>query len=178
MKWKSFYLILFFLASQLLVFAQVTKNNVRNTSLLPLKMGNYWVYSSSQADKKDTIKIIKTKIIGSDTAYYFKQSLMLVKNDTVFEFQLYGNGNPVPSVQYFPAEVDMNYTILVGGDAVAGRSVKKLKAPYKVNGKEYLDCYEFSDKLFNKTTIFARGVGIIEMRYPDQIISLIDYRIK
>jgi hypothetical protein len=177
MKWKSFYSIIFFLASQLLFFAQTPKSNTRNSSLLPLKIGNYWVYSSSQApDKKDTIKITRNRIIGSDTCYYFKQSLMLVKNDTVFEFQLQGNGNPVVSIQYFPA-VDMNYTILVGGDAIAGRSVKRLKAPYKVNGKEYLNCYEFSDKLFNKTTIFAAGVGIIEMRYPDQTIFLVGYKI-
>lgn len=178
MKWKPFYSIIFFLTSQLTLFAQLPKSDAQNTSLLPLKIGNYWVYVSSQApDKKDTIKIVKTKIIGSDTCYYFKQSLMLVKNDTVFEFQLQGNGNPVASVQYFPA-VDMKYTILVGGDAIAGRSVKKLKAPYKVNGKEYQNCYEFSDKLFNKTTIFAAGVGIIEMRYPDQTISLVAYKVK
>jgi hypothetical protein len=170
--------IIFFLVIHLLTLAQLPKSNVRNSSLLPLKKGNYWVYSSSQApDKRDTIKITRTKIIGSDTCYYFKQSLMLVKHDTVFEFQLQGNGNAVASVQYFPAEVDMNFTIPVGGDAMAGRSVKKLKIPYKVNGKEYLNCYEFSDKLFNKTTIFATGVGIIEMRYPDQIISLVGYKI-
>jgi hypothetical protein len=176
---QKFLAIILLLVIHLMVFAQIPKSNPRNTCLLPLKKGNYWVYSSSQEpDKRDTIKIARTKIIGVDTCYYFKQSLMLVKNDTVFEFQPQRNGNPVASVQYFPSEVDMNYTILVGGDAMAGRSVKKLKTPYNVNGKEYSDCYEFSDKLFNKTTIFAAGVGIIEMRYPDQIISLIACKIR
>lgn len=178
MKWKFFYSILFFLVSHVMVFSQTTKSNVQNTALLPLKKGNYWVYSSSLTpDKRDTIKILKTKIIGSDTAYYFKQSLMMVKNDTIFEFQPQRNGNPAANVQYFPSEVDMNYTILVGGDAAAGRSVKKLKVPYKLSGKEYLNCYEFTDRLFNKITIFSAGIGIIEMRYADQTISLIDYKI-
>jgi hypothetical protein len=179
MKWKYLYAIIILVASNCMLFAQITKNSKKSASLLPLAKGNYWVYSSSQSpDKTDTIKITQNKIIGSDTAYYFKEKLLLVKNDTIFEFQPQRNGNDVANVQYFRSDTDVDYRILVGGDAWAGRSVKKLKAPYKVNGKEYSDCYEFTDKLFGKTTVMSKGVGIIEMKYPDQTIFLVDYKIK
>jgi hypothetical protein len=179
MKWKFVYLIITLLASSFVLRAQVEKNNKKNSSLLPLKKGNYWIYASSQSpDKRDTIKITKAKIVGIDTAYYYNQALLMVKNDTVFEIQPQLNGSGTTMVEYFSSDTDMNYRILVGGDAWAGRSVKKLKEPYKVNGKEYVNCYEFTDKLFSKSTVFSKGVGIIEMRYSDQTISLIEYKIK
>lgn len=177
MPHKSLYLILLFLAIGFKIPAQV-KKVTGNTSLLPLKMGNYWVYTSSQSpEKRDTVEITRNKVVGMDTAYYFNNTLMMVKNDTVFEFQPQRNGTGLPSVQYFPSETDANYPILVGGDAWAGRSVKKIKQPYKVKGKEYNNCYEFRDVIYNKSTVFSKGIGIIEMRYPDQTISLVEYKI-
>jgi hypothetical protein len=176
MKGKYLYSMIILLISTGVLPAQVSKNN---NSLLPLKMGNYWVYSSSQSpEKQDTVKIAKNKIIGKDTNYYFNQALLEEKKDTIFEIQLQPNGSGISTVQYFSSETDVNYKVLVGGDAWAGRSVKKLKGPYTVNGKKYTDCYEFTDKLYNKSTVFSKGVGIIEMKYPDQTISLIDYKVK
>jgi hypothetical protein len=178
MKCKCFYLFLFFLANNFMLLAQVTRNNTKSNALLPLKIGDYWVYSSSQSPAKyDTVMITQKKIIGSDTAYYFNSALMMIKNDTVFEFQPQRNGIEKASVQYFSSETEVNYRILVGGDAWAGRSVRKLKEPYKIKGKEYTNCYEFKDMLYNKVTVFSKGIGIIEMKYPDQIISLVDYKI-
>jgi hypothetical protein len=178
---KRQYLFSFFilLAGSCMLSAQVTKGNKKNTCLLPLKIGNYWVYASSQSpEKRDTVRILNYRIVGTDTGYYFNQTLLKEKNDTVFEIQPQRNGSNISTVQYFSSETDLNYKILVGGDAWAGRSVKKLKEPYTVNGKKYLDCYEFTDKLYNKSTVFSKGIGIIEMRYPDQTISLIDFKVK
>lgn len=178
MKRKYLYSIIILLVSNCMI-AQVTKNSKKKTSILPLAMGNYWVYSSSQSpDKLDTVRVIKNKIVGTDTGYYFNQAVLMVKNDTIFELQSERNGHAVTSVQYFPSDTDVNYKIVVGGDAWTGRSVKKITGPYKVNGKEYAECYAFTDKLFGKTTIMARGVGVIEMKYPDQTVSLVKYKIK
>ncbi len=170
---------LLFIGIHFTLQAQTTSGNKKIKSLLPLKLGNYWVYSSTgEPDKKDTIKITKNKIAGRDTAYYFKHSLLMEKNDTIFEFQSQRMGTEKATVQYFPSVNELDYGVVVGGDSWGGRSVKKLKDPYIVNGKAYADCYEFRDKFANRTTVFSRGIGIIEMKIADQTISLIEYKIK
>jgi hypothetical protein len=69
---------------------------------------------------------------------------------------------------------------MMGGDVLVHRTVEKLEGSYKVNGKEYFNCYEFKSKSENGFyyEIISRGIGIIESRMNDRIRSLIAYKIK
>jgi hypothetical protein len=154
-------------------------NSKKASQFIPLKVGNYWVYATSGNQKPDTIKISKKKIIGTDTAYYYNGNFWMEKNDTVYEFQSQRNGYEFPTEQYFPSDKKIEYGILIGGDAYSPRTVEKIKGTYKVNGKEYPNCYEFSEKIDGgyAITIISKGIGIIEIKTPDRVVSLLEYKI-
>jgi hypothetical protein len=157
-----------------MLFAQ---NPKENSQLIPLKVGNYWVYSySDQPNKPDTIIITKRKIIGSDTAYYYSGKLLMERNDTIYEL----NESEYPAVEYFPSDEETDYKIVSGTNITVRRTVTKLEKAYKVKGKLYSNCYQFVERMGNgfSYTIISMGIGIIEIETPYQIISLINYKVK
>ncbi|MDQ3047352.1 MAG: hypothetical protein M3R27_07370 [Bacteroidota bacterium] len=155
--------------------------SISSTQLIPLTIGNYWVYSNSDdAEKFDTVKITRTKIIRTDTGYYYNGNLWLERNDSVYEFQSQRSGSIFPTLQYFSSDKPVEYGIVIGGDVLSRRSVTKLKAPYTVKGKEYLNCYEFAERREKGYvfTIISKGIGIIEIRSPERTRSLTEYKIE
>ena len=68
----------------------------------------------------------------------------------------------------------------MGGDALIPRTVEKLEGSYKVNGKEYFNCYIFKTKSEHGFyyVIISRGIGIIESGMNDRHTSLIDYKVE
>lgn len=148
---------------------------------IPMNVGNYWVYSSDKEKKLDTIKIIKTKVIGRDMAYVYNTSASwMERNDSVFLFQSQRTQSEFPCLEYFPYEGYLEYPIIIGGDSGGRRSVEKLKKAYVVNGKPYSDCYKFEDHQAdgNKTVIISKGVGIIEISDPTRKLTLVDYYVQ
>jgi hypothetical protein len=154
---------------------------ISHSQFIPLKIGNYWVYSSTDhLGKSDTVKITKTKIIGKDTAYNYNGNFFLERNDTIYDFQSQWNGFEFPTIQYFPSDEEREFSISIGGDVLSRRKVKKLENPYRVKGKEYNNCYKFTERIENGDayTIISYGIGIIEISSPGKIIMLTDYKIE
>jgi hypothetical protein len=162
------------------LFAQTKNPSKSGSQFIPLKVGNYWVYSSSRhPDKKDTVKVTGKKVIGSDTAFVIGETLWMERNDTIYDFQTQRTRVSFPCPQYFPSEEEKEYGIMYWGDAAGFRIVRKLEDPYTVNGKEYFNCYEFKTKIqsgFSYTTI-SYGIGIIETKSPNVTTSLIDFKV-
>jgi hypothetical protein len=174
-------IITFLLSINFALYGQTINNKKNISQFFPLKVGNYWVYSySNYPDKIDTIKITNKKIMGLDTAYIYNSNLWLERNDTIYEFQSQRNGYTFPTIQYFPSDKETEYGAMIGGDVLGLRTVKKLEGSYKVNGKEYFNCYEFKGKSENGFyyIIISQGIGIIETRIHDRIRSLIEYKIE
>jgi hypothetical protein len=177
----KFYFSIAFYFSMIILRLNGQNINNRSSQFIPLEIGNYWVYSSSEyPHRSDTIKITREKIIGSETGYYYNGNLWLERNDTLFEFQSQRNGYEFPTVQYFPSDKTITYQIVVGGDVLSHRTVTKLRSSYKVKGKEYKNCYEFTQKMDggNEVIIISYGIGIIEIRTPYRTTYLIDHKIK
>jgi hypothetical protein len=156
--------ILFFvLCAGFSVQGQTIVDKAGHIPLIPLKVGNYWIYSNSNhLDKNDTIRVIRTKEVGLYTAYVFDGELVMESGDTIYNFQ-YGqirDSPPFRCREYCPSEKENTYNIVIGGDMLGHRSVTKIYGLYKVNNKEYRDCYEFNDGM--KRVVISRGIGIIE----------------
>jgi hypothetical protein len=163
------------------LYGQTKDNKKISSQFFPLKVGNYWVYSySNHPGKIDTIKITKKKILNPDTAFFYNDYLWLERNDTVYEFQSQRSGYSFPTIQFFPSEKETEFGAMMGGDVLIPRTVEKLEGPYKVNGKEYFNCYIFKTKSENGFyyDIISRGVGIIESGRDDRHSSLIDSKVE
>jgi len=174
-------IITFLLSINFALYGQTINNKKNTPQFFPLKVGNYWVYSySNHPGKIDTIKITKKKILGLDTAYFYNSNLWLERNDTIYEFQSQRIGYSFPTIQYFPSDKETEFGAMMGGDVLGLRTVKKLEGSYKVNGKEYFDCYEFKGKSENGFyhIVISRGIGIIESGMHNRIRTLIDYKIE
>jgi hypothetical protein len=174
--------IISFLLSINFALSGQTINNKQNSSqFFPLKLGNYWVYSySNHPGKIDTIKITKNKILGLDTAYYYNSYLWFERNDTVYEFQSQRSGYSFPTIQFFPSEKETEFGAMMGGEQLIPRTVEKLEGSYKVNGKDFYNCYIFKTKSENGFyyDIISRGIGLIESGGNGRHVSLIDYKVE
>lgn len=146
---------------------------------IPLKVGNYWIYSNSKSPYKyDTIKITEIKIIGSDTTYNYNGNLWMEKNDTIYEFQSAWTGDFFPTIAYFPSEKEVEYNISIGGDGMAQRTVTKIEGIYMSGGKSYTDCYKYKSNFSGGYIIISSGIGIIEYTSNGGISGLVEYYAK
>lgn len=89
----------------LFVILNLSSQTKNKTPFIPMKLGNYWVYSNSSfPNNLDTIKITDKKVFGTDTAYGFKGTFMMEKNDTIYRFQSSWGSGLFPVIQYFPTK--------------------------------------------------------------------------
>ena len=166
-------LTVFFVSFSIKGFGQT-----KHVQLIPLAVGNYWIYSTSNKfHPLDTIKIIGTRVIDGDTAYVFNNhEMMFERNDSIYNFQTQRIGIPFKCLEYFPSEKYLEYTIVIGGDVLGRRTVSKIKRPYKLNGKEYSNCFKFSS--LDNHQIICMGVGILRSETNTVIRTLIEYQVK
>ena len=154
-----------------------------NSQFFPMNVGNYWVYSNSHYPNRniDTIKITKKETIGSDIGYLYNMGFLMERNDSVFQFQNKRNGTLYISLLYFPSDKLIRYALLYAGDTLCWRTMTKLKDSYKVKGKEYFNCYKFTQVFQgnDESIIISRGIGIIEFKLAKKEDRLlIDYKIE
>src|SRR3569832_78144 len=124
-----------FIAFPIVSFSQKTTKTATE-SFIPLKIGNYWVYSSSiPSDKLDTVKITKERTVELGKGYYINNQLWVEKNDSVYIFQSGRGGTEFPTLQYFPSERETSFGAIIGGDVRVQRTVTKINGTYTVNGK-------------------------------------------
>jgi hypothetical protein len=142
-----------------------SQESVKNhTQFIPYSVGNYWVYESdNDSNKIDTVKITGVKIINGDTAYQFNnRGYMRERNDTICSYQSQWSSGLFPCLEFFPSEKETQFRIMIGGDVSRGRTVIKINGSYLVNGKEYFNCYKFSQLLEGPIDIIiSYGIGII-----------------
>lgn len=169
----------------LLPFQSTCQPNKAKGSFIPMKVGNYWVYASDKQNKLDTVKIVEKIMIGSDSAYVYNTGAhWMEKNDSVYLFQTQRTRIEFPTLQYFPHEQYLEYSVIIGGDILGKRNVDKLKKPCAINGKTYTGCYQFEDTSRDgkKTVIISKGVGIIEiideLSEPDLHWKLVEYHVQ
>jgi hypothetical protein len=151
--------------------------NLKQEQLIPLAVGNYWIYYNSDRNPQyDTLKIINTQIINGDTAFLYNNGgLIYERNDSVFDYQSQRTGKTFKCLAYFPSEQTVEFTRVVGGDAFSRRMIYKLKKPFKLSGFECSNCYEYSDPDLKVTV--CRGIGIVEIKSPYNTSTLIDHLI-
>ena len=170
----NIFIIILLLNIHFALFAQTTQ-------FIPLKVGNYWVYSNSDhPNKLDTVKVSDKEIVGSDTAYHYNGNLWMERNDTAFTFQSQRNGSSFPCIEYFPSDKSITYNIMIGGDVLGYRSVRKIEGEYKSSGVKYSNCYEYKQMHEDGYgyVIISAGIGIIESHNAKQIVTLVGYHIK
>jgi hypothetical protein len=153
--------------------AQIANRNPK--PLIPLALGNHWIYyNNNREDKYDTLEIVDTKIINGDTAFVFNNGqLMSERNDSVYDFQSDRPGIPFKCLEYFPSEETIEFARVVRGDAIDRRMVSKLKRPFKLLGLECTNCYEYSDS--DLYVVICRGIGIVQIKSANNTSTLMDY---
>jgi len=158
---------------------ETTAQSEKRVQLIPLAIGNYWIYStSSKYHPFDTLIIIGTRIIDGDTVFVYNNGqLIFERNDSVFEFQYQNAEFPFKCFEYFPFDKRTDYGIIVGGDAYSIRSASRIKRLYKLNGKEYSNCYYFEDGWTSATTIICRGIGILKSELNNYGRTLVEYHV-
>jgi hypothetical protein len=158
---------------------ETTAQTQKRVQLIPLAIGNYWIYStSSKSQPFDTLIIIGTRIINNDTAFEFNNGeLMLDRIDSIYNYQSERIGIPFKCFQYFPFDKRTEYVIVVGGDVLNRRTASKIKGSYKLNGKEYSNCYEFKDSWESDITTICRGIGILKYERKGYVRTLVDYHV-
>jgi hypothetical protein len=161
------------------VCLETSAQTEKREQLIPLAIGNYWIYStSSKSQPLDTLIIIGTRIINGDTAFEFNNGeLMLDRNDSVYNYQSERIGIPFKCFLYFPFDKRTEYVIVVGGDVLNRRTASKIKGSYKLNGKEYSNCYQFEDSWESEITTICRGVGILKFERKGYVRTLVEYKL-
>src|ERR1041385_3301091 len=114
MKWINLIWIIVFVTVGFDSIAQKQKE----TMLIPLAIGNYWIYSTNNTlHPFDTLRIVGTKIIDGDTAFLYNDGeLIFERNDSFYDYQTQRIGSTFKCFQYFPSDKKLDYSISVGGD--------------------------------------------------------------
>ncbi len=158
------------------------KMQAKHKPLFPLAVGNYWIYTDSKhPDKPDTVRITMERMIGTDTAFTDNHGMTLTeKNDSVFTYDETELQARYKELLYFPAQKETQFSRLVGGDLLFSVTACRIDGPYKVNGKEYFDCYKFTTPHYDEkyVVIISRGIGIIETEESGIKRSLKEYKVE
>jgi hypothetical protein len=181
--------ILFFTSLSFSLFAQHT---IKDNSLFPLAIGNYWVYGSTiYPERFDTIKVIQHKVIGSDTAFvlanvpirydapvgstpflwfpWTNSNLLYEHNDSIYSFLQYNDF--VKWVEYFPVDTLTTYLAFHESDLGFERTASYV-GNYSMNGKTYCNCYKYSE-YHDEITIVCKNIGIVERTWNNNKIYLV-----
>ena len=172
---------------------QTKTDSAKKKPFYPLAVGNYWTYSNSNNSGTVTKRITKTEVINGDSVYKVEgehgYEMYFERNDTVFTLD---QGEPTGKEMhwylkfcYFPSDEKKQFIYIDEGDVMMSKEVSKIDGKYECNGNLYTNCYMNKVKNFNQQygvfdiiTIVAWGIGVIEIKYLWNTMTLIDYKIK
>ncbi|MBK9729953.1 MAG: hypothetical protein IPO83_01485 [Chitinophagaceae bacterium] len=135
--------------------------------ILPLSMGNYWVYRDSvftdgqlTTVSNDTDKIVSTEDWNGKTTYVFADGKEWFQSgDTIYQLGRQRTGFKFPSPVMMPTEKESNFNYVFGGDVVIQKTIVKLLSCNDAKWKSST-CYKISDSC-EGYQIVAYGIGII-----------------
>jgi hypothetical protein len=180
---RNLSLLMFFLSFSSLVGC--ADNNVNPTSqldntkdavyegLIPLALGNYWVFVDSMHAETDTSKVVDYEY--SDNFLWWKlnkQTFAMrdlgdnfaIRNDTVFaEEPLRGGGYIIAYVIVPPADSMSGYDYLIGGDAFGHREVTYYHDGFTVPAGTFQSyaCYVENIGLGKDSLVIVPKVGAV-----------------
>jgi hypothetical protein len=150
--------------------------------LLPLAVGNRWLYvdsmitSAGTATHADTVVVLGLRSAGATTWYELRSSFnpsiaaseFATSNDSIFSLQYTeapGGMAPVISLEYLPppAAGSLVYTSVFDGDALFQKSVAALHETVTVPAGSFADCavYEYQIYPEHYREIVKPGLGVL-----------------
>lgn len=169
---------LFSFAGILMVILQMNQSSCQKTkagspSLLPLAVGNEWIYRDSVfEDRKlisvmnDTLRILETAAFEGKTTYIFSDGReMLLKGDSLFQLVRQRNQVKFPTPVFLPTETQVKFNYAFGGDVVKQQTLTALK-DCPGNSWNVSKCYRITDHCGSET-IFGYGIGVLREKNID-----------
>ena len=149
------------------------ETKVKDAGLIPLAIGNTWIYLDSVYEEgklskvyMDTDRVVKTGKYENFTTYIFNDGdEVMVKGDTLFELVSQRSGMKFPTIMFLPSETKLEYNYAFGGDVVTQRTVMPAESCPEAISK-ISRCYTVTDACRSQS-IFATGIGFIYEKNTD-----------
>lgn len=172
------------IATLLLRDPSCQEKSSNGNSLLPLKVGNEWIYRDSVVEEGklvsvvvDTLLIEKTSSFENSTTYLFSDGKEIMqRGDTLFQIVSQRGGYKFPTMLFYPSETESSFNYAFGGDVVIQRTVNRLSA-CKKNDFNISRCYKVSDSCSGEI-LFGYGVGIYREKTTDCSSPSKNYTVK
>lgn len=153
-----------------------------NKPLLPLAVGNEWIYSDSvftdgsfASVKNDTDRIVSRSTFEGNPTFTFSDGReLMLKGDSLFQLVRQRTGLKFPTPVFFPVETETTFNYAFGGDVMKQQTVSKMKACPE-NSWDASNCYLVTDGC-NGERIFGKGTGVIWEKKTD--CSSKDYSVR
>jgi hypothetical protein len=154
------------------------------SSLLPLSVGNTWIYRDSVVEdgklvsvSNDTLRIEKKSSFENSDTYLFSDGKEIMqRGDTLFQIVSQRGGYKFPTMIFYPSETASSFNYAFGGDVVMQRTVSRLPACRK-NDFNISRCYKVSDSCGGEIS-FGVGVGVYREKATDCSSPSKNYTIK
>ena len=180
---------LYCFAGVLLLVLQMNQSSCQKTkaasqSLLPLAMGNEWIYRDSVFENgklisvmNDTDRIAQASTFEGRTTYIFSDGReMMLKGDSLFQLVRQRSGLKFPTPVFLPTETETKFNYAFGGDVVKQQTVTVIKECPK-NSWSISKCFRITDTC-NSEVIFGYGVGVLREKKMDCSSSGKNYSVR
>jgi len=160
------------------------KDSPAGSALLPLKLGNEWIYRDSTVEDgnlisttNDTLRIEKTSSFENSPTYIFSDGKeILQRGDTLFQIVSQRGGYKFATKLFYLSETESSFNYAYGGDVMMQRTVSRLPGCPK-NEWGASRCYYVKDGCQGEMT-FAVGVGILREKTTQCFSPAKNYSIK
>ncbi len=156
-------------------------------TVIPLQVGNYWVYEYKNYNEKangqlDTVKVIKVTKHGDVTDYELSNYNIWAVKDGIIHRRCWGR-SPDRSIEnsfikplYFRTTTREEFDEC-RGDMILRSTINPLKEGYDLNGLKVYNCYEITQQTSDNKVIIADGIGIVKEAYYDHNNKLVGEKI-
>jgi len=153
-------------------------------SLLPLAIGNEWIYRDSVYENgklisvtNDTDRITSTSTFEGKITYIFSDGReMLLKDDSLFQLVQQRSRVKFPTPVFLSTETEIKFNYAYGGDVVKQQTVTMMKDCLK-NSWNVSKCFRITDNC-NSEAIFGYGVGVLREKKVDCTSSGKNYSVR